>query len=1161
MQDFGSGNLVFSASDLANASECLWAQVRRIDRALGFDLDVPRDNDLMLVRAGSLGDAHEARKLAEFKHRFKDGVAEIARPDYKHPTKSVAEQMRDLSAQTLQALTDKKKVVFQATFFDGEFQGFADFLELTDAGEYAVYDTKLARKAKITALIQLAAYAHQLQKNNVPTSKHAHLILGDQSISTHELADIMPTYLKRRADMLALIKARRANKISNGKPIAWNDETYAACGRCVVCEPHVEAHDDLLLVAGMRLDQRAKLRAAGIDTATKLAETNLEKIQNMSRQTFIKLRHQASAQRRTKLLPKGSAPVFEVTDMNALATLPEPNPGDIFFDFEGDPLYQEGEKWNLDYLFGYVDKNGVYVPIWAHNLAEEKAALIKFTDMLKARLAANPGMHVYHYAAYEKTHLLSLAARHGVAEDFIDDLLRKNILVDLYPIVRRAVIVGSHSYSLKKLEPIFYTEEERTGVANAADSVVEYANYCELIANKKTNEAQKKLEDIEKYNAYDCRSTLALRNWLVGLARENNVKPIKPKKDDASDDSDDQADPLFVQLMTHLDGVNAADRTPDQTAIALAAAAIDFHRRENKSFWWAHFDRLVSPVEDWQDTRDVFIVHHAELDRDWHKEGRQRKERRHLKLFTTPAPGSKLSIGSNVFLLYETTCTELPEPSIPGARITSDVKVLKTLDDSTFIVEEMLPSNGVRHQYHPLAVTPGSPPNTKNIQAAIKTWGEMVLGSLPKLKRQSALDILRKQAPLDRALSPVKTEEDASKRITETLREMKKKGTGTLAVQGPPGAGKSFNGGKVIADLVMTDKWKIGVVSQGHATIENLLRSVHKAGLSKDLIGKAVKTGEKPEEMTNLPSTTWTPLEKNKYGEFMSNSQGFVVGGTVFEFVKTDNFDPEGLDLLVIDEAGQFSLANTIAASTAAKLLLLLGDPQQLPQVTQGTHPAPIDGSALGWLADGHEVLPAEFGYFLPSSWRMNQQVCSVVSDNWYDSKLGSAAPGRKLNDSMPGVFPIPIAHQSNSTESPEEAEKVIEIVRDLLGKTWNDEEGCKSLIDAKENIIVVAPYNAQVQLIRAKLDAEGFSQIPVGTVDKFQGQQAAVAIVSMTASSAMDVPRGIEFLFMPNRLNVAISRAKWAAYLLYSPALLNYRPTNVDNLRLLSKFLNLAGV
>ena len=1160
MHDFGDGNLVFSASDLANASECLWAQVRRIDRALGYAIEVPKDEDSMLVRAGSLGDAHEARKLAEFKIQFQDGVAEIARADNKHPTKSVAEQMRDLSAQTLQALADKKKVVFQATFFDGVFQGFADFLELTDAGEYAVSDTKLARKAKITALIQLAAYAHQLQKNNVPTSKHVHLILGDQSISTHELADIMPTYLKRRAEMLALIEARRANKLSEGKPIAWNDDTYAACGRCVVCEPHVEEHDDLLSVAGMRLEQRAKLRAAGIDTATRLAETNLATVKNMSEQTFIKLRRQACVQQKTKQLPKGSAPVFEVTDATALAALPNPNSGDIFFDFEGDPLYQEGEKWNLDYLFGYVDENRVFVPIWAHNLAEEKAALIQFTDMLKTRLAANPGMHVYHYAAYEKTHLLSLAARHGVAEDFIDDLLRKSILVDLYPIVRGAVLVGSHSYSLKKLEPIFGIEEVRTGVANAADSVVEYANYCELVANHKFDEAKEKLKDIEQYNAYDCRSTLALRAWLVELACKNGVQLIGASKLDVPTDSDDQTDPLFVQLMALLDGVDVADRTPDQTAIALAAAAIDFHRREKKSFWWAHFDRLVVPVEDWQDTRDVFIVHSAELYRDWHKEGKQRKERRHLKLFTTPAPGSKLSIGSQVYLLYPTSYTELPEPSSPGARRTSDVKVLKTLDDSTFIVEEMLPPSGVRHQHqhHPLAITPRAPPATKKIEEAIKAWGEKLLKSYPDFERQPALDILRKQTPVGGALPPV-TGEDASERITETLRKMT---TGTLAVQGPPGAGKSLNGGRVIADLVKTYGWKVGVVSQGHATIENLLRSVQTAGLSKDLIGKAVKTGQTLEEVNALESTTWTSFKNTEYLAFMDERSAFVVGGTVYEFVKTANFPLEGLDLLVIDEAGQFSLANTIAASTAAKRLLLLGDPQQLPQVTQGTHPAPIDGSALGWLADGHKVLPAEFGYFLPSSWRMNEQVCSVVSNNWYDSKLGSAARNRELEDSKPGVFPIAVVHQSNSTESPEEADKVIEIVRDLLGKTWRDEEGCQMLLaDAKENIIVVAPYNAQVQLIRAKLDSAGFHEIPVGTVDKFQGQQAAVTIVSMTASSAMDVPRGIEFLFMPNRLNVAISRAKWAAYLLYSPALLDYRPTNVDNLRLLSKFLNLVGV
>jgi uncharacterized protein len=189
----------------------------------------------------------------------------------------------------------------------------------------------------------------------------------------------------------------------------------------------------------------------------------------------------------------------------------------------------------------------------------------------------------------------------------------------------------------------------------------------------------------------------------------------------------------------------------------------------------------------------------------------------------------------------------------------------------------------------------------------------------------------------------------------------------------------------------------------------------------------------------------------------------------------------------------------------------------------------------------------------------MGEEICSVVSDNFYDSKLGSAAPHRNLDAVAPGFFALPVPHHSNSTESVEEAERVVQIVAGLVDKTWTDETGSGPLSEAKENIIVVAPYNAQVQLIRTKLDSAGFKQIPVGTVDKFQGQEAAVAIVSMTASSAMDVPRGVEFLFMPNRLNVAISRAKWSAYLLYSPALLDYRPTNVDNLRLNSKFLTLV--
>jgi uncharacterized protein len=190
----------------------------------------------------------------------------------------------------------------------------------------------------------------------------------------------------------------------------------------------------------------------------------------------------------------------------------------------------------------------------------------------------------------------------------------------------------------------------------------------------------------------------------------------------------------------------------------------------------------------------------------------------------------------------------------------------------------------------------------------------------------------------------------------------------------------------------------------------------------------------------------------------------------------------------------------------------------------------------------------------------MEKEVCEVVSENYYDSRLESTAPARHLEDTPAGLFPIPVSHQGNSTESLEEADRVVQLARDLIDRNWTDEHGTAPLSQVKENIIVVAPYNAQVQLIRRRLDSAGLGKIPVGTVDKFQGQEAAVAILSMTASAADDVPRGIEFLLMPNRLNVAISRAKWASYLVYSPSLFDYKPSNLENLSLLSGFINLVG-
>jgi uncharacterized protein len=284
-----------------------------------------------------------------------------------------------------------------------------------------------------------------------------------------------------------------------------------------------------------------------------------------------------------------------------------------------------------------------------------------------------------------------------------------------------------------------------------------------------------------------------------------------------------------------------------------------------------------------------------------------------------------------------------------------------------------------------------------------------------------------------------------------------------------------------------------------------------------------------------------------------------VVGGTAWDFSNPARVPARSLDLLVIDEAGQFSLATTAASAVAARNLLLLGDPQQLPQVSQGLHPEPVDRSALGWISDGHDVLPAELGFFLPQTRRMHPALAERVSVLSYEGRLRAhpESAGRFLEGVAPGLHAQPVVHDGDATESADEAERVVQLVRRTLGRAWHDEHGDRVL--AEDDIIVVTPYNAQLALVRAALADAGHGGVRVGTVDKFQGREAVVAIVSLAASSAEYAPRGPRFLLMKNRLNVAVSRAKWAAYLVYSPLLAEHLPHRPDGVAELSAFITLA--
>ncbi|MFF2371543.1 TM0106 family RecB-like putative nuclease [Agromyces sp. NPDC058110] len=1200
------GTVVTSASDLKKASECEFAFLRALDAKLGRIEAVPDPEDAMLERSGRMGDAHELRVLERYREQFGAGVVEIERPSVRDAG-AVAAAVEATNA----AFAAGAPVVFQATFADDGFIGFADFIVRQPDGRYLVQDSKLARRAKVTALLQLAAYAEQLDRIGVPCAETVELLLGDGTTSTHRLDDIAPVYRLRRERLERII----AERLADSAPVAWGDPRYGLDGRCATCDLEVQAHRDVLLVAGLRVTQRTPFAEAGITTIDELAASDAP-VPGVLDATLANLRVQARLQLEAEaaLLAADAAgtrspddpplpPPVALREPSALAAIPEPDAGDLFFDFEGDPLYTEGpaREWGIDYLFGMVDVDERFTALWAHSFADEKIALERFLDLVAARRAAHPNLHIYHYANYEKAHLLSIAARHGVREAEVDQLLSDGVFVDLYPIVKRAVRVGTRSYSIKKLEPLYMGDELREAeVKSGGDSILEYVRARALAATGDEIDpdtglsgeaaAQLVLDDLADYNRYDCVSTLRLRDWLLGLARAAGVPSVPDSQLVEAAKAEGRVyepSPIALHLQQLAGPRDDPSRDADRTALALAAAAIDYHDREAKSFWWAHFFRLEQPLETWEEQRDVLVVDPAAsgIAQPWYREDGQQVDRRRVRLRGRIGPGSRFSVGGGVFALYDSPAPFARRASRPGARVPNPVEVVEVLDDGVVVEERAVA--GDLWSTLPVAIVPGPPPHAGRQKTAIADWAQHVARSQPLWPKNPAVDILRRSAPRTRdghglgvdvgtgsssgSGSGSGSGSSSSRAahpdyVAVVIGGLQRLDDSYLAVQGPPGTGKTYVASHVIAALVSQHAWKVGVVAQSHAVVENVLDATIRAGLAPDLVGKA------PKDESDPGDHGYTLLDKRRNGlaQFAEAhaSTGFVVGGTAWDFANADRVPRGSLDLLVIDEAGQFSLASTIAASVAARNLLLLGDPQQLPQVSQGIHLEAVDTSALGWIADGHDVLPAEFGFFLAESRRMHPAVAAPVSRLSYDGELHSheVAATRSLDGVHPGLAPVPIAHEGNTVASPEEAAAVVAHVEALLGRTWidptetNAADAARGRPLAQRDLIVVTPYNAQLTLVRTALDDAGFPEVPVGTVDKFQGQEAAVAIVSLAASSAASAPRGIEFLLLKNRLNVAISRAKWAAYLLYSPALLDTLPHTPAGVAQLSGFVRLVG-
>jgi predicted RecB family nuclease len=1125
--------VIYSASDLAAASRCEYALLRAFDAKLGRGPRVAVEDEL-LARTAQLGDEHEQRHLDELRELSQENVAIIGRPDF------TVDGLAAAAEATMRAVQRRAPVIYQAAMFDGRFAGFADFLVL-DADEYRLRDTKLARSVKVEALLQLAAYADTLTRAGVPVASEVELVLGDGATARYRVDELLPVYESRRTALQRLLDDHHASDAA----VTWENEDVRACFRCPECEIQVRAHDDLLLVAGMRVSQRARLIDSGVTTVTELAGHS-DPVPELSARTVAALTSQA----RLQLTPKvDGKPAYEVVDAQPLMVLPDADKGDLFFDFEGDPLWTvDGREWGLEYLWGVLTVTDEFHPFWAHDRASERKALVDFLAMVRKRLKRYPGMHIYHYAAYEKSTLLRLAGRYGVGENDVDDLLRNGVLVDLYPLVRKSIRVGTENYSIKSLEPLYMGNELRSGeVTTATDSITQYANYCALRDDGRADEAAAVLKEIEDYNVYDCRSTRRLRDWMMARAIESGVPPRGPQPVRDGEGTVIELGDDLERALAKFAGDGVEPRTAEQTAVAMVAAARGYHRREDKPFWWSHFDRVNNPVDEWSDNSDVFIADQTVIENDWHQPPKARKPQRHVRLIGSLANGG---LTNSMYALYDP-----PAPAgladDPDRRGFGSVTVLECDDPEVpteVVVCERPPKDGDTFDQVPFALTPGPPINTRPLQESIEQTALAVAAGLPNLPPDAVTDILLRRAPRTISGADLPRSDVIADDIASALQDLD---SSYLAVHGPPGTGKTFTSAAVIARLVNDHAWRIGVVAQSHAVVENLLGGVVEAGVAPDRVGKKKSAG--------MP---WRDVDEKQYATFIADTDGCVIGGTAWDFANVSRVPRLSLDLLVVEEAGQYSLANTIAVASSARNLLLLGDPQQLPQVSQGTHPEPVDTSALGWLIDGRHTLPAELGYFLDLSYRMHPTVCAAVSRLSYDGRLQSlraVTTTRTLEGQLPGVRVLTVEHDGNATDSPEEAEAIVDEIRGLLGTAWTDERGTVPL--TQQHVLVVTPYNAQVVTLRQHLDSAGLEEVEVGTVDKFQGRQAPVVFVSMTASSADDVPRGIAFLLNRNRLNVAVSRAKYLAVIVQSPLLTEYLPATPDRLVELGAFLALSGV
>lgn len=1055
------------------------------------------------------GLAHEQQCLADYRQQGKS-ILEV-------PDRGEGETFAAWVTRVGNPLDGEWDVVYQMPFVHDGLRGIADFLLRvvdpdTGAVSYEPVDAKLARaQAKPGHVLQLCFYADAIEALTGVRPERMHLWLGSGRLETLRVNDFSPYWRRLRSQLSQSLAAGPAA-----------DTVPRPCSHCEfcefqpICDQRWRAEGALSLVAGIRQPDVTTLEGAGVATLTKLAGLQ-DPVDGLRPQRQQRLVGQAALQVQALSQPE-AAPPFEMIPAGedpvwgrGFEGLPRPDKGDVFLDFEGHPFWRA--DGGLFFLLGLLERGADgqwgYRTWWAHDLAQEAVAVAGLVDYLVGRREQFPNMHVYHYNHTERSSLQALTETHDVAQNELADLVETGLFVDLLLVARNSIQVGTESYGLKALERL--TDFQRGhDIDQGAGAVLQYERYM-------ADGEPAGLEAIAVYNEDDVRATRALRDWLV----EHRPAEVEWRQ------SRLEPDPDLPEVDEH---VAALHGVGPGTAEYFLGDVLGYWRRERLAYLGPKRAELQGDSTGLLDDPDVLTG--LQDGRQVERLGKRGKPITPAMRFSFPPQeldgfpqrgGKVMFVGADDQLCY-TTIDQLDRKAGLLRLVWNEALQDADVQPSTVVVDDW--------------VSPRPKPQTLSAFAARLLNGGDVNPATMALLRRDLPQFADGGGPAGGVFS-----DD----LAEMTRWVVNLDNACVGVQGPPGAGKTHSAAHLIHALVMAGR-RVGITAMTHLAIDNVLAKVLEVFAEKgDTTSlRAVRNAGGSSERPLAPDVA--------YGDnkLCARAQFNVVAGTPWAFA-SDQMQGAPVDVLLIDEAGQLALADALAASCSARNLILLGDPLQLPQVAQAVHPASSGRSVLEHILGDEATMPADRGVFLSTTYRMHPGVCTFISDEIYQGRLGSHPDCEKQSTTAgTGLRWIRAEHHGNSTSSAQEADLIAAEIGRLLGTSWTNMKGDEAPLGA-DDFMVVAPYNDQVHAIRERLASDPLTAgVPVGTVDKFQGREAAVVFFSMATSSGEDMPRGAEFLFSRNRLNVAISRARCLAYLVCTDELLNTRARTVEDMRLI---------